>query len=263
MARKQRTVTIGVGEFTATCAVPKDRIGFFEAIGLTVRGWWDRSVNRDVPDGAHTHTLWWLEGVHRKQETEVVRKTDAVLSAIDRAAAEADAVLAIPVPSGQVVPTSADLAGRKGAQRSAWADEVRATRAGNAMAAAATERQRAAAKRREELAALREALVVEGDDVRRQWREAYVMRASRYTRARFGRRGPHPTATPAVAKYRQTDGPTAVRRTGDRPGRPLLPLPSDPMGALRGETGRDRAGHEKEAGNGDAARGHRPGPSHG
>jgi hypothetical protein len=226
MARKQRTVTIGVGEFTATCAVPKDRIGFFEAIGLTVRGWWDRSVNRDVPDDAHTHTLWWLEGAHRRQETEVVRTTDAVISAIDRAAADADAVVAIPVPSEQVVPTSADLAGRKGVQRSAWADQVRATRAANAAVAAATERQRTAAKRREELAALRDAVVIEGNDVRRQWAEAYVMRASRYTRARFGHRGPQPTPMPAVAGYRHTDGPTATRRDGGRRTRQLSILAS-------------------------------------
>lgn len=226
MSRKQRMVTIGSGEFTATCPVPKDRIGFFEAISLTVRGWWDRSVNRAVPDDSHTHTLWWLEGVHRRQETEVVRQTDSVLSAIDRAAAEADAILAIPVPSGQVVPTSADLAGRKGAERSAWADQVRATRASNATVAAATERQRTVAKRREELAALREAVVIEGNDVRRQWGEAYVMRASRYTRARFGRRGPQPTPVPAVAGYRHTDGPTEMRREGGRPTRKLSILSS-------------------------------------
>jgi hypothetical protein len=213
MSTRRPEVTIGTGEFSAVCPIPRDRIGFFEAIALTVRGRWDAGGNRIVPDAAHTHTLHAIQARHRKREAEAVRRIDAALSAVDGELAVTRAALNMPVPEVAPEPTIEDLRDLPRAQRMEWVDRVRGARTSAARSAAVRDRQSAAHVRREQLISARQALLVEGDDVRRQWREAYDMRAARYTRARFGRRGARPTDTPAIAHYGHVDGPTGDRET--------------------------------------------------
>ncbi|WP_457099653.1 hypothetical protein [Microbacterium sp. P5_E9] len=211
MTRRSPVVTIGAGEFTATCPVPRDHIGLFEGLALSVRGRWDARGTQGVPDEAHTHTLHGVQARHRKREAEAVRLIDGALSAVDSQVAVTRAALQAPIPEGVREPTQDELRGLPRAQRMEWAERVRVARAAAARDAAAAERRIAAQTRREQLLSARSALVVEGADVRRQWREAYEMRAARYTRARFGRRGARMTATPAIAPYGPVDPPTAER----------------------------------------------------
>lgn len=206
------TVTIGRDSFAATCPVPQIRLSLAEAIGLTLRGWWDRAATRNVPDHAPTHTLWGLQSVHRQREEEVDRLVDLALSAVDHAIADIDVVIGTPLPDEQPVPTSAELEALQGADRIAWARTVRASVAANKAHAQAVAELAEARRRRAQLLSIREALGIEAADVRRQWEDAYLRRAARYTRARFALRGSGSAPTPQVAGYLHSPGPTVERR---------------------------------------------------
>lgn len=213
MARMNGVVTVGRGEFTASCPVPPDRIRLVEGLRLMLRGWLDAATYRTVVDTEHTHTLLALQSLHRRREVEVVRSVDAAISLVDVAQAEVDAVLAGAQPPELEVPTSDELRSLEAANdRAAWAARVRAARAANAHARATGDRREAAARRSAELGAVRRALIVEGGDVQRKWKEAYEVRAARYTRARFGRRGAKVSPSPRVAAYDPDLGPTEMRR---------------------------------------------------
>ena len=212
MPRKSLTVTVGTPGYQAVCPVPREGIGVFEAMSLTVRGWIDAVRNRDVADTAHTHSLHRLLAAHRRRETEAVRRIDGALSVVDRALAPLEAVLATPLPQPVDVPGAAELDRLADADRAARAARVRAAQAARVQAEAAGAQHAAAARTAAELRSIRTAIAVEGDDVRRQWAEAYAMRAARYTRVRFGRRGRRPESEPAVAPYLPADDPTVLRR---------------------------------------------------
>ncbi|TQJ30694.1 hypothetical protein [Microbacterium sp. SLBN-146] len=207
-----RTVTIGSTGYEAVCPVPREGIGFWEAMALTVRGWIDARANRGVPDGAHTHSLHRLQSAHRRREAEAVRRIDEALSAVDRALAPLEVVLAASPGVVPEIPTSADLARLDDAERAQWAARVRSGHAAHAQARADESRRAAAEVEAAVLRSVREALAVEGRDVLRQWREAYAMRAARYTRARFGRRGAALGEAPEVAAYLSHEAPTVNRR---------------------------------------------------
>ncbi len=210
-------VTVGSDEFAATCPSPRLRIGFFEAIGLTVRGWLDAAANRGVSDHRATHTIHWLQARHLEREHEVDRRLNAVLTAVDRALADTDVILTREVPADQPVPASSELETLHGADRTAWTNRVRAARAANGAADAARGAQAAAARRREELFAIREGLWLEAEDLRGRWAEAYRRRAARYTRARFSLRGARPSEAPEVPLFPHTPGPTVARRVPAQP----------------------------------------------
>lgn len=209
---KSRNVMIGVDPFTVTCPAPRERIGSFEAIALTLRGWMDAARNRDVADIDHTHTLWWLQSRHQQAETEVVRRVNAGLSRIDAAAAELDAKLAEPEPLPAEPPSREELRDAGAAARAAWAARARAARSDSRRAARLAEEKAHARVQRERLLSHRESLEVEGQDVRHRWAKAYEMRAARYTRARFVRWGRGLAEQPAVAEYAPAVSPRAVRR---------------------------------------------------
>ena len=214
MSRKTRTVTIGSAGFTAECSVPPDRIGLWEGFALSFAGWRDGLRYREVVDTAHTHALHRLNSGHRRYESEAVRRIDLALSHVDLARAEVDVILG-ESPLGEIVePDARDLDSRDGDDRQRWARDVRDARAANARAADDRSRRQAALVRREQLVSVRDALAIEGDDLRQQWRQGYDERAARYTRARIRRtrEAPH---SPAVAPYVLTVGPTVVRRATD------------------------------------------------
>ncbi|WP_442574830.1 hypothetical protein ACSBPH_13475 [Microbacterium sp. F51-2R] len=216
MSRNIRTVTIGSAGFTAECPVPPDRIGLWEGLALSFAGWRDGVRYREVPDTAHTHALHRINSRHRRHESEAVRRIDLALSAVDLARAEVDVVLAGSALREIVEPDARELDGRDGDDRQRWARDVRDARAANARAADDRSRRQAALVRREQLVSVRDALAIEGDDVRQQWREAYDERAARYTHARI-RRTREASHAPAVAPYVLAVGPTAVRRATDTP----------------------------------------------
>lgn len=206
-----RTVTVGIPPYAVTCDVPRDGIGFFEAIALTVRGRIDARRTRDVADNEHTHSLHRLLHAHRRREAETVRRIDTAASAVDREIARLRPIverMTEPVP---VIPDTAALAGLAPAERSEWANQVRSARTAAADARQREARRDVATIELEELRSVRESIGVEGEDVRRQWREAYSMRAARYTRARSGRRGAPVASSPAIAAYPHADGPSIIR----------------------------------------------------
>lgn len=207
----ERTVTIGTAEFSAVCPVPRTGIGFWEGFALTARGWLDARRNRAVPDIHHTHSLHRLLARHRQRETLAGLRVDAALSSVARELAPLEVVLAASGPQTLEVPTSADLASLPEDGRAGWAQQVRDARSSHAQRAAFEARQQNAQGRVAELRSIRAALVDEGEDVRRLWREAYMMRAARYTRARFGRRGAPVLENPSVAAYLPSEGPTPER----------------------------------------------------
>ncbi len=212
MARTPRTVVIGPNGYQAICPVPRERIGFWEALGLTLRGRIDARRTREVRDTESTHTLHRLMAAHRRGEGEATRRIDEALSAVDRVLAPLEALVAAPVPEEQPVPGSAELAALPEEERAEWAARVRAAHAAEAVRRSVLARRSAAEPEVAVLHATRYALAVEGEDVRRQWREAYAMRAARYTRARFGRSGGAMAETPAIPDYRHFEPPTVHRR---------------------------------------------------
>lgn len=213
MARstRERIVTIGTGKFTARCPVPREGIGFWEAFALSLRGWSDARRTKGVADTAHTHSLHRLLAVHRRRETEADRRIDEALSAVDLALAPLAAVIDRRIPDAPQVPGTEQLEALPSAQRVEWAAHVRAAQTETRRLAGARARRVEAEAEAAVLRSIRRSVSVEGEDVRRQWAEAYTMRAARYTRARFGRRGRPVDVEPAVAAYRHTDGPTADR----------------------------------------------------
>ena len=211
MPRKPLTVTVGSPGYEAVCPVPREGIGVFEIVSLTVRWRIDAVRNRDVADTAHTHSLHRLLAAHRRRETEAVRRIDGALSVVDRALAPLEAVLATPLPELVDVPATAELDRLPDSDRAQWAARVRAAHAARVQAEAAVAQHAAATRAAAELRSIRTALAVEGDDVRRQWAEAYAMRAARYTRSRFSRRGRRPESEPAVAPYLPGGDPTVLR----------------------------------------------------
>lgn len=213
MVRASRVVSIGTEGYRVACPVPRYGIGLWEGTCLTVRGWLDARRTRDVQDASHTHSLHRLMAAHRRHEGEATRRIDEALSAVDRDLAPLEALIAESIPVGPDAPTSAELAALPVEDRAAWAARVRAAHAARAEHRATEGRQADARVRIAVLHSIREGLDVEGADVRRQWREAYEMRAARYTRARFGRRGGTMAIEPAVAGYRGFEQPTVVRRS--------------------------------------------------
>ena len=211
MARNLRTTTIGADLHAAVCPVPRDGIGVVEAVTLTVRGRMDARRNREVPDATATHSLHRLQAWHRRQETVAVQQIDHALSAVDRDVVRLRAVLERPAARPEPVPTSVELAALADAERAAWATRVRAARADHDRAASEATVRAHAEEQLAVLLSVREALRVEGEDVRRQWREAHEMRAARYTRARFGARGRRMGLVPTVAPYEPTAAPTVAR----------------------------------------------------
>jgi|GEM_PF-3937102 len=209
---RARTVRIGAESFSADCPIPRDGIGFFEGIALSVRGWLDARKNEHVADEAHTHSLHRLLAVHRRREAEATRRTDEALSALDRALAPLEALLGRREETPQAMPSVQELANLADEARAGWAERTRSARASQQSAAADSMRRRQAEDRVAVLLSIRDGLRVEAEDVRRQWREAYAMRAARYTRARFARARSAVSSVPAVAEYRHVEPPVVARR---------------------------------------------------
>lgn len=207
----KRVVTIGAAPFEGTCPVPRDGIGWWEALQLTGRGWLDAARNRAVPDEAPTHTVLHLLARHRRADAEVVRGCDAALSAVDAELALLRAVLAEPAVEVLPEPSQDDLGDLDGAQRVRWVEQAREARASGARATRQQQQRGDAQQRLERALAARRALDVEAADVRRLWREAYAMRVARYTRARLVRWGRPVAAAPALAPYLPVEGPTVER----------------------------------------------------
>ena len=212
MARTPRTVLVGPAGYQAVCPVPRDRIGFWEGLSLTVRGRLDAARNRTVSDGDHTHSMHRLLHSFRMGETKTVQSIDVALSTVDRELAPLEAVLGAPEAAPPTIPGHAELAALPESARAEWAERVRdAHRAQNRYAATAAERSKAV-KDAPVLLSIRAALLVEGDDVRRRWAEAYAARAARYTRARSGRGGAAIAAVPAIPGFVRSADPTGERR---------------------------------------------------
>lgn len=212
MARTPRTVLVGPAGYQAVCPVPPDRIGFWEGLALTVRGRLDAGRNRTVSDGDHTHSMHRLLHSFRMGETKTVQSIDVALSAVDRDLVPLEAMLAAPEAAAPSVPGHAELAALPESARAEWADRVRdAQRAQSRHAAASAERSKAA-KDAPVLLSIRAALLVEGDDVRRRWADAYAARAAQYTRARSGRGGAAIAPVPTIPVFVRGTDPTGERR---------------------------------------------------
>lgn len=228
----RHTVTIGPEGFHATCAVPREGLGWWEGLVLNIRGRMDARRNLGVQDVDATHALHRLEAAYRRAETEAVRRIDEALSAVDRELAPLVRNADTPLPTSVPVPAAAELDAMDDASRLRWAQEVKDARRNNAQAAAARERREQAGDRIAALRSIREALSVEGDGVRRQWAEAYRIRAACYTRARFGRRFAEMSAAPAVPTYVAAVPPRVVRESDGGLRVPdAVPTPSKGEGA--------------------------------
>lgn len=209
---KFATVTIGPAGYNTTVLIPRIRVGWWEGLTLSIRGWVDAKRVAAVADDTHTHTLHLLQARYRRQETEVVRLIDHAVSTVDRELAALEALAATTVDTPIPVPGRAELDGMTLTQRREWAARKRAAIVANATAATTSARVAEAKERITVLTSIRQALITEGQGVRDQWAEAYTERAARYTRARFARASREVTATPAIAKYTHTTNPTIERR---------------------------------------------------
>lgn len=206
MARTALVVPLATSVTTVGLPAPRINLGFWECVALGLRARVDRIGTRSVSDDHHTHSLRRILSEHRRAEAEVVRLADSVISLLAVAIAEADAESLKPVEARREPPTTTTLAGLSGAERLRWADSRREAEAANGRANAAdraTGQARLLATRyRIEIANVQ----AESEDVRRQWREAYSVRAAQYTRARFGFFGPRMAEVPAVAGYEFGEG---------------------------------------------------------
>lgn len=212
MGRTTRTVAVGPEGYRAVCPLPREGIGFWEGIALSCRGWLDARRNRDVRDGDHTHSAHRLLHRYRMGEATAVQRIDEALSAVDRAIAPLEAVAVAPELPVAASPSVSDLAELADDARAEWADRVRAAQRAQAASAAAEARRARAREELPVLLSIRDGLVVEGNGVRRHWAEAYAVRAARYTRARFGRRGGVIAERPEVPAWRPGADPTPGRR---------------------------------------------------
>jgi hypothetical protein len=205
------TVPLGTGVIPATAVAPRLTIGFWESLGLTLRGWTDARRYGDVADVDQTHVLLMRNSVVRRREDEVVRAIDAALSRVDALIAEARVASSQVIPPIAVEPSATQLNDLEGRDRQDWVQSVRASRAAAARAARIQAEVDAATVRLAQLEAERQSILVEGEDVRRLWADAFEMRAARYTRARFGSWGRRPDRTPRVPDYRRGRDPHPVR----------------------------------------------------
>lgn len=208
MARiARRTVTVACSLASTQVSVPRVEIGWWEGICLTIRGHVDRLGNRHVVDTVHTHTLHLLERRNRRMESEVVRKIDILISPIAVRMAQLEVIAGDHVDAPTSHPTSEDLAQLQGRDRFKWADQWRQATEAKKSHTAHQARVTAAKAELATLAQDRRNVAIEGDDIRLQWREAYMLRAARYTRARFGGWGPKPSVDPGVSDYHFAAGP--------------------------------------------------------
>ncbi|MGB4135676.1 MAG: hypothetical protein WA971_03880, partial [Microbacterium sp.] len=115
------SVTIGTSPYLAACIVPRFGIGFWEAIGLSLRGRFDARATREVRDTESTHTLHRLQAGHRHGEAEAVRRIDEALSAVDRALAPLASVIGEPEPDAPQVPAPSELDALPAAEHANWA----------------------------------------------------------------------------------------------------------------------------------------------
>lgn len=215
------TVTLACSLASVQVPIPKIEIGWWEGVGLTWRGFIDRRGNRHVVDTTHTHTLHMLERRNRRMETEVSRKVDTLISPLKVRIAQLNVATADPIADPTKHPGTHELAELRGRDRFDWADQWReATEARKQHAA----QQACFLAAKTEVASLHEEwdnVLTEGDDIRLQWREAHMLRAARYTRARFGFWGPRAADEPSISEYNFAEGPRHHRTTdygGENPG---------------------------------------------
>lgn len=211
MARESRTVRVGPSGYQAVCPVPAERIRFWEGLALTVRGRLDAARNREVADADHTHSMHRLLHHFRMGEATVVQRIDEALSALDRELAPLEAVVAAAEPEAVAVPGMSELSAMPESLRTEWADRVRSARIESARAREASARRAQAVEALPALRSIRAGLLVEGEGVRRRWAEAYEVRASRYTRARFARGGAAIPAVPVIPMFVRGADPTGER----------------------------------------------------
>ncbi|HWM33587.1 MAG TPA: hypothetical protein VNR36_05055 [Pseudolysinimonas sp.] len=216
-----RTVTITCSAGSTRLEVPRDGIGLFEACALTCRGWIDRLTTRGVPDGAHTYSLHRLERRHRRVESRIVSRVEPLVTKLSVRAARLEVTAGMASGERASVPDRSALDQLEGRERLEWAKKVRAGHAANRANTARAERIHAA---KEEVAEIRSeiaGLAAESHAVRLQWREAFMLRNARYTRARFGRRMTM-SGAPALSDYRFAHGPDWTRSAlEDEPGAPV------------------------------------------
>ena len=214
MARTaRRTVTVACSLASTSIPIPRIEIGWWEGICLTCRGYVDRLGNRHVADTTHTHTLHLLERRHRRMESEVVRKIDTLISPIAVRKAQLEVITGSRIDDPATHPSHDQLAELHGRERFNWAAQWREATEAKKLHAA---QQARAAAAKSEVATLEEErhnVLIEGDDIRLQWREAHMLRAARYTRARFGGWGAKSTPDPAVSEYNFAAGPRQNRET--------------------------------------------------
>lgn len=207
----ERTVMIGSADFRAECPVPRVGIGFWEGFALSMRGRLDARRNRVVLDSSHTHSLHRLLARHRQREIRAGLSIDAALSGVAHALAPLEIALTAATLAVPDFPTSQELASLPDDARAEWARRMREARMAHADHAASEGRRLMAEVRVAELRSIRAGLLAESEDVRRLWREAYLMRAARYTRARFGRGGAPMVESPGVAGYIPAEPPSSER----------------------------------------------------
>jgi hypothetical protein len=200
-----RTVTIRCSAGSTAVPVPTLRLGFGEWVALGWRGLLDRRAYLNVADTDSTHTLFRIERRHRRMESELVRRVDTLVSALLVRRAELETVIAAAIdPEPAAVPLGG-LSSLRGRDRAQWADDRRIQTAAAGRRAAQLQRL---ADARRDLAALDAELRnlhAERDDVRLQWREAFMLRNARYTRSRFGLFGPRRPDQPGLAEYDPAD----------------------------------------------------------
>jgi hypothetical protein len=146
-------------------------------------------------------------------ESEVVRKIDALISPIAVRMAGLEVIAGDHVDAPASHPTHDDLVQLQGRERFNWADQWRQATETKKSHSAHQARVTAAKAELATLAEDRRNVSIEGDDIRLQWREAHMLRAARYTRARFGGWGPKPPVDPGVSEYNFAAGPRDNRET--------------------------------------------------